>query len=293
LSAGFYSTVFEKEYYKARHFTEFRSVAKSIQSAVNTYGKDSVTVITNVHDSYYLNYYLDSNSVLKSQQVTRVYDEKERDSFNKAVGLANTPYLVYAYSNIYSPNEFDLTIRSRFPEVLQLDTFLNSGFRLYSRKLGDRGVQHMPDLVRELNPTSALALSLQDSIGDGVIKFDASKEFGASIQSTTLDLGVRKGCVFVGQATIENFDELEGIIIVISVEKGDVKYLYKGNDATLFRHGLKLPLRVSVIAELDSDVPPDAEVKLYIWNRDKKTFGLKDLILSIYRSRPNTFFPPM
>ncbi|MFM7079786.1 MAG: hypothetical protein ACKOYC_08330, partial [Bacteroidota bacterium] len=293
--AGCYSTINEKKYYETSHFTEFRSVAKGIQKALQDHGRESVTVISNVHSPYYLNYYLKEPYKLSDTGVTRITNEQERDAFYAALANAQTPYLAYAYSNIYTPVEFDVAIRQYFPTVMHLDTFLNSGFRLYTRNTAERPIHDVADLVRIADLKDASLLNRADSNQkeDPVIRFTSNDEFGPSVEGAASGFGLRKGCVIQGEATLLNHDNLSGIMLVFSIEQGPNKMFYKASDATLFRHGLKLPVKMALVAELPSDIPPEAVVKLYVWNKDKRSFGLQDLKLSVYRERPNTFFPPM
>ncbi len=293
--AGCHSTVNEKKYYETSHFTEFRAVSKGIQIAKQEYGSESVTVIANVHSPYYLNYYLEDTFKLRDTGVTRITSEQERDAFYAALATAKTPYLAYAYSNIYTPVEFDVAIRQYFPIVMQLDTFLNSGFRLYTRNIAERPIHDVADLVRSADMSAANFSSRVDTSNkiNFAINFSPSDEFGPSVEGDASGFGLRKGCVIQGEATILDHDSLSGIMLVFSIEQGSNKVFYKANDGTLFRHGLKVPVKMSLVAELATEIPEDAVVKLYVWNKDKRSFKLQDLKLSVYRERPNTFFPPM
>jgi len=106
-------------------------------------------------------------------------------------------------------------------------------------------------------------------------------------------LGLRKGCFVYGHVTILDHSELDGIELVLSIEQGSKKVYYKSNEATLFRHGLRSPIHLCLVSQLDIKIPRDAQLKLYLWNRGKRTFKIHDLNLAVYRARPNTFFPPM
>jgi hypothetical protein len=289
--AGFYSTVFEKNYYKRQHFTEFRAVSNSINTAIKEYSKDSITVVANVHAPYYLNYYLKEGFKLDSNNVTRISNEIERDAFNRQVSLSQTPYLIYAYSNIYTPPERDLFIRHFYPNVVAIDTFLNSGFRLYSRSVDSRPVQTFPDKLTLANLKSYDFAYRYDTLRKSV-RYSKSDEYGPAVTLPIKGSGLAKGQVLVGKAIVSDYDSLSDIHIVITVETNSNKYLYKSNDAILFRCQSK-ELCVPVVVELESDLPQDAQIKLYVWNKGGRSFYLKNLDFEIYRSRPNTFFPPM
>jgi len=289
--AGFYSTVFEKNYYQRQHFTEFRAVSNSINTAIKEYSKDSITVVANVHAPYYLNYYLKEGFKLDSNNVTRISNEIERDAFNSQVSQSQTPYLIYAYSNIYTPPERDLFIRHFYPNVVAIDTFLNSGFRLYSRSVDSRPVQTFPDKLTLANLKSYDFAYRYDTLRKSV-RYSKSDEYGPAVTLPIKGSGLAKGQVLVGKAIVSDYDSLSDIHIVITVETSSNKYLYKSNDAILFRCQSK-ELCVPVVVELESDLPQDAQIKLYVWNKGARSFYLKSLDLEIYRSRPNTFFPPM
>lgn len=289
--AGFYSTVFEKNYYQKQHFTEFRSISNSINATMEEYSIDSVTVIANVHAPFYLNYYLKEGFKLDSNSVTRISNELERDAFNFAVSKSQTPFLIYAYSNIYSPPERDLFIRHFYPNVVEIDTFLNSGFRLYSRSVDSRPVQTFPDKLILANVKSNDYSYRFDSLKQSV-RFSKADEYGPAITLPVKGAGLVKGHVLMGKAVLSDYDSLSNIHIVITVEKTGNKYLYKSNDAILFRCQSK-DLCVPVVVELESELPQEAELKLYVWNQGGRSFYLRSLELEIYRSRPNTFFPPM
>ncbi|MGR6088917.1 MAG: glycosyltransferase family 39 protein [Arcticibacter sp.] len=289
--AGFYSTVFEKNYYQKQHFTEFREISNSINSTIEEYTKDSVTVIANVHSPYYLNYYLKDGFELDSNDVTRISNEVERDAFNRQVSSATTPFLIYAYSNIYSPPERDLFIRHFYPNVVELDTFLHSGFRLYSRSAESRPLQTFPDRLILANLHAHDYAYRFDSLRQSV-RFSKLDEYGPAVTLPIKGTGLAAGQVLMGKAVLSDYDTLSDVHIVITIEKNGNKYLYKSSDAILFRCQSK-NLCVPVVVELENDLPQDAELKLYVWNKGGRSFYLKSLELEVYKSRPNTFFPPM
>ncbi|MFM7053361.1 MAG: hypothetical protein ACKOX7_01320, partial [Bacteroidota bacterium] len=284
-------TVFETNYYQKQHFTEFRSISNSINTTLDEYSIDSVTVVANVHSPFYLNYYLKQEFQLDSNDITRIFNENERDSFNVKVSSSQTPYLIYAYSNIYTPPERDVFIRQFYPNLVAIDTFLNSGFRLYSRSADSSPAQTFPDKNIDADFKSIDFAHRFDKLSQS-IKFSSLDDYGPSISLPVKGLGLTKGQVLVGKALISDCDSLLNIHVVLSIEKNGNMHEYKSNDATLFRCRTK-NLCLPIVLELESELPQDAELKLYIWNKGGRTFYLKSLELEIYRSRPNTFFPPM
>ena len=292
LFSGFYSTVYEKSYYQKKHFTEFRSVAQSIKTTITEHGRDSVTITANVHSPFYLNFYLPPEMQMDSGDVTRVIDEKERLAFTNKVIASKSPYLIYAYSNIYSPPERDVFIRNYFPDLLAIDTFMNSGFRLYAKSGHGNPKQSFADLTYVADLTIGDYRSRFDSLTSSV-SFGSLDEFGPSIVVEASKAGLQSGNVVEGKAIILNADSLQGVQLVLSIEHDNQKYYYKAMDADVFANTLGQAVSVPLVVELVDSIPPEAELKLYVWNQGKRVFKLVSLELKIYRSRPNTFFPPM
>jgi uncharacterized membrane protein len=290
--AGFYSTIYEKGYYRKQHFTEFRSIADSINKAISNYGKDAVTVITNIHSPYYLNHYLSTDFQLDSNMVTRITNEQERFAFNTNVLSSEKPFLIYAYSNIYTPPERDVFIRYYFPNLIAIDTFLNSGFRLYAKEDKIQSLQSIPDLTFMLNKSDSAYKSRYDSNSNS-ISFNSSDEFGPALSLSSSNVGLRPGNFLYGQAIINGYDKLEGVAIVIAIEKNGQKSLYKSIDASLFDGGTNQTICIPIVAEVKETIPLDSELTIYLWNRGKRSFKVQLLKLDVFHSKPNTFFPPM
>lgn len=290
--AGLYSTIKEKRYYHKQHFTEFRTIAQAIDNAIDEFGKDAVTIAANVHSPYYLNYYLKPASQLDSSVVTRIVDGAERTAFHNLVASSKSTYLVYAYSNIYTPPERDVFIRHYFPKLLQVDTFMHSGIRIYTKRSDVSMQQTSPDLTLQANLMDPMFRNRLDSAGKSVA-FQASDVFGPMVEGSTAKTGIQSGNVVAGKAVLVNGDTITGVELVLSIEKDNKKYFYKSIEAGDFAVANSQSVCVPIVAELEGFIPADATVKLYLWNRGGRVFRLRELELNIYRSRPNTFFPPM
>ncbi len=292
ISGGVYSTVYANGYYSTPHFSEFRKIARDVKEIDNKIGKDEITRVINIFHPYYINYYLDKFNHQTTFAAYSILNEAEKKKFYRIIDTCSTTYFLYAYSNTYDPPEYDIIIRSKFPWLVRNDTMLNSGLRLYTSVRSDSSLNILPFLEIENGFEAALwpgEENLLDSLtsyqGKYSIRLNKQVEFSPGLSVPLKSLYIEPGSAVELSCAFKTDGDDSGIKMVISLEKDQVTYLWKGEGISTFNPGSNNWFRMYMWAELPKDTPTDALLKIYCWNEKFQTANLDDLRIKIYLPR--------
>ncbi|NNF02140.1 MAG: hypothetical protein HKN22_05610, partial [Bacteroidia bacterium] len=133
IGVGLYSTIWENQFYKKAHFTEFRGLADGIAGFIDEMGDENIAKTININHPYYIQYYFDKMEREVEFDMYQINDPALLSEFADKVNSSDKPYHVHAFSNVYNPPEVEQIIMVNYPYILDKDTFLNSGVAYYSQ----------------------------------------------------------------------------------------------------------------------------------------------------------------
>ncbi len=291
LLGGFYSTVYEKKYYKSSHFTEFRGIAYRVKELDAKFVGDSITKTISVFSPYYINYYLEKADHDADFKLTSVMSVEERKEFRRIVEASKTPYFLHAFSNVYDDPQFDLVIRSKYPWILLRDSMLNSGLRFYSREKSDSALNRLPIYSTQYGFEKE-EWSGEMAFRDSVVKYEGNyaahiapdQEYGPGYKKKITEVGIEKGSVVELSAVIYSEKSMEGVKLVLSVDNNGASKYWIAGDAFDYGEPGKWS-RVFLSGIIPDTVSADDEIKIYFWNTQKEDFVTDDFIMNVYSPR--------
>ncbi len=116
---GIYSLTFETKYYSTYHFGEFKDIAAKTIEWNEQVGNTNCTRVVNINNPYYINYYLEKAGKPLSFAMYRNEGKEDLHKLNKLVQNSNTPYFLYAWSGVVDPNETRQIIMSKYPYMVK------------------------------------------------------------------------------------------------------------------------------------------------------------------------------
>ena len=105
--------------------------------------------------------------------------------------------------------------------------------------------------------------------------------------------GLRSGSVVECVLWMRSDESVDGVKLVCSVDKAGKSFFWNGSDASDYQISKKNWFCMTAVWQLPEGIPEAAEMKIYVWNEGRRSFNIDDFKIMLYRSRPNTFIPPM
>jgi hypothetical protein len=280
-------------YYKKQHFTEFRGIADRIKSIDEKYGLDKVSRAINIHDPYYINYYLERNDHLVPFGVYRVNSPEEIKEFSAFVDKAETPYFIFAFSNMHDDPAYDLMVRMRFPYLLLRDSMLNSGLRLYSSIPTDSALNDAPYFSYLYGFESGewpSETDCRDTVsfykGRSSVKIDSNREYGPTYSLKLVEKQIVSGSRVEVSAVFKVESVPASSKFVLSIDRDGKSVIWQGEDIGKWVSQAGSWARVYLVADVPVELNGTEELKLYCWNEKKEVIWMDDVTVHFYGIRP-------
>jgi hypothetical protein len=292
LLGGIYSTMAEQKFYSTAHFSEFRGIAHRVKLLDEQYGKNNITKAINIFDPYYINYYLQKENHDAGFGIYSIMTPAERYNFSNLILNSNTPFFLYAYSNVYDDPQFDMMIRSRFPWLIFSDSLLRSGIRLYSNEKIAGILNRVPDVLYNYGFEKG-EWANEIPFRDSVIKYEGkyslhitpdveySATYTAKIATVSLlpDSKIELSAIFFAR------HEIKGARLVISIEKNGKTLLYESKLTELSGIHPGEWVREYISTVVPVGLEGDEDLKIYCWNEKHEELWMDDIQLKVYSSR--------
>ena len=280
------------KYYSKQHFTEFRGIAERVLELEARYGHENIAKAINIHDPYYIHYYLDRLGSDTRFGVYRVNAPEEVQAFTEYIEKSEEPYFIFAFSNMYDDPKFDMMVRARYPYLVERDSMLNSGLRLYSRAPSSSDAVSGPDHLYGYGFEDGAWPSEQDCLdtlifhsGKRSVRLDPSREWGPTFASKLSDFKAKGGSRIELSALFRSESLPVGAKLVLSVDKNSKTVVWSGEDIGKYLTAAGQWSRVYMVVDLPAELDGTEEFKIYCWNEKKEKVWMDDVSVSVYGSR--------
>ncbi len=287
LVSGVLGTTVINRYYQKQHFGEFKEVAKLTTEFQQEYGETAITRVININAPYYIDYYLKR---YKSEVKFSLYDINGTEglqALSEIVRNCSTPYFLYAITKP-SPVEVEDIIRSKYPYIVKMKDFGNfSSIALYGKEKGEtfEHANHLTEIksIRaSLKPETPLTVNGVKP--EAVYKMDTSAEYSQGTELAFDDLTHKHNLIIVAETDLFTPVNSGDGVLVISIETADGKNIqWKGAVSKYVEIPGKWSHVINTL-KVNSDIPKEARIKVYFWNKDKKLVYLKNLQSRIFKS---------
>jgi len=292
LTGGAYSTITEKKYYSSSHFSEFRGLAERIIELDNKYGKDNINHVINIHAPYYINYYLKKKDHQTSFSSYRVMTDEEIYEFSRIVDQSQTPYFLFAFSNMFDTPEFDQMIRSRYPYLLLRDSILSSGLRFYTLHKVENSINQLPLFTYQYGFEGELwdkeSDFKEDSLiyeGNHSVYISSEQEYGPGFFTTTGKTVIQNGTKVELSAVFYSNNVPSNAKLVFSIEKNGKSLIWEGRDIDRYLKMSSQWARVYMTVNISVPLTGDEDVKIYCWNEKKKNVWMDDFRMNVFSDK--------
>lgn len=274
------STTIEKQLFKNIHFEVFKELSEHIRAWEKDLGPGNYTLVTNISNPNYLNFYgKQSGDPFKFSLETINYgDAKVLDS---VLDNAINEDLIIGYSGRHTPVQFFNQCLTYFPYIIDGYLYNNSAIYYLSKK---------PNKHKALKITSSYSLSKNPNLWkvpagsfdkkQGVYLMDSSAVYLPQITIQT-NKQLAKNHEFLKIELVADTDSLNQITLVAIPQDIDGNTINDLNGNEIWM-GLDVEKelhengKASFAFSLPPNMPNCGQVKMYVWNRNKRPFILKN-----------------
>lgn len=277
-----FSTTIEKQLWGNRHHEVFKELVENIRTWEKTVGKENITNIMNVSSPDYLNYYAKQtgNPLIFSKNII---DYGDADTLEKILTNIETEYLVFGFSGRHTPVQFLNQSLDHFPYVKAYFNYTNSAVFLLSKhqsavkvpfkiqqkidflnnqsfwefeseKLDTKNNYYAADSANQYLPLYKLKLNDALINNHSFVKVSVEADVSASNEITIVAIPENQ----MGEPVLDNYGH--PIWMGLNIEP-------------LLNHGKPGSFAFSI----PENTPIDGHIKIYIWNRNKQPFTIRQL----------------
>ena len=286
---GFYSTVFANGFYTKQHFGEFEKIAASIIEWNNKYGEGNITRAINVHQKFYIDYYLKQKKQNLSFSQYSNSGSGDVTELIKIIKNSKTKYFNYSWSTKYTSPIIYEVIKDKYPYIIGESLFFNSESILFAK---EKEGSVVPEKVAKhiVNQGfDAVNLSLDKSKIDSIHSFsgsysyfvDSVSEYALTQVVNTSDFDFDIKGIKVDLMT--RIQPTNDVRIVCSIEKNDS--IIKWTNESFSKYTVDtLWNKVHFITVIPDNLilEKNTKIKIYIWNKSKNNFNVDDFNIKFY-----------
>ena len=284
-----YSTVVGNEFYTTNHFGVFKELAQKTIKWDEQYGEKNITRAIDLCHPNYIKYYFKKFNVKPDFAIYQTGNPEQVAQLKAIVDTSKTQYFIYGWSNIYSSPDINEIIRSKYPDVIERDSFTNSEITLYARHIVSEPERKASFSLtydfEEIKPTgkdSTLVSTEQAHSGINSLKLDNNTEYSPGITEKMTKLSHTGDGVLDASVWVYVPDTNSQASLVITFES-DGKAIDWSSVA--IKNYAKQPnkwVQVFASRKIPKSKTKEDVVKVYIWNQDKKVLYFDDLEVKVY-----------
>jgi hypothetical protein len=283
------STVFGNDFYSTQHFAVFKELAQDVIKWNEQYGEQNITRTINVFHPNYIQYYMRKYDKKTNFAIYQVNNPQLVAKLKTIVDTATTQYFVYGWSNINSDPVINEIIKSKYPNIVEQDTFFHSAITLYSKKSNaepERKIIYEKSFdfeeIKPVGKDSVLVSTDFAHTGTHSIKLDNNTEYSPGITESLATINTTEGIVDASVWVYLPDTSSEAALVITFESNGKATdwyavalkdYAHQSNKWTQVIGSRKIPN-----AAASGDI-----MKVYIWNQDKKTLYFDDLDVKVFK----------
>ncbi|MGZ4053939.1 MAG: glycosyltransferase family 39 protein [Bacteroidia bacterium] len=266
-------------------YEEMAIISKEI---IDRYGEKNVSVAHSAIAGF-VDFYSDKYG--KKFNYFRV-DKPDTKPFLKYLEDQKTNYFVAG--NL--PLEFIQLIKERYPYIIKKEEGFTFSVYCFSKIKPEKEIKEKlvfsekNDFVK----TSARwtePKNVVENIQEGkvVCIMDSTEEYGTTFSAKLIDIINSRNNIINVCAEISTNDSASDPTLVLEIHDESGSLLWRGNDYKSFvmdKEGFKKIYSSYLFSDFDFKKHPDAEMKIYIWNRDKKEARISNINIEVVESNP-------
>lgn len=277
LTAGTISLIAEREHYNLMYAQGYDQIAERFSENQATYGTQILQV--NIGGSERMTgFYLQQHQLLNTYFFNK---DAALDSFTFLMDTSTAQYFAIGWTD-YAPYAWVEEARVRFPKVIEIKHWFNSGYYLLAR-----------DVASYREPLQDERFIFQESDSNGLKHFAENDEYGMLWEARSDSVLVADDGIVVVAYRLKALASAEGVSAVLEFKSST------DGKAVVWRSGkIQTPqvmtdgtVVVLVAYQLDSGpkVYANTLMRTYLWNKDKSDFVVLERWMYIKKHNPILF----
>lgn len=282
-----YTAVADGERY-LQQFAPFKDVVNKCALYGRMYDSYELEASVNVIHPNYIHYYAERQKYFPALRQYHCTTAQELLELKKVIAASKGEVFIHAWANTYHAPEVEMILQSKYPYLVQRDSFFNAGVLVYAR---DSTIKRaaLPMLLfqdftdAETNKWQNDSLVRTNEVASSGIYSWAMKpgqEYSPGIKDKASRLGFTAGAVYKLTCNFRSTQELKEAKGVVSVDRDGANILWRGialqpfaadSGWNTFYAGYKLK----------ETILPDDVVSVYFFNPASEQFWLDDIRFTV------------
>lgn len=286
LGANSISTIAYARYYQTENFGVFKELAEKVKEWDETYGSSNVTKIAHLNSHTYLAHYFEQLQHPVELGIWNINSDSSRSRLREHLEQANEPYLAFAWSNIYVPDETYEMIRSEYPAMVEHVAHFNSGAYLFSRKGTDERTpqfSYAPDFSQSTHKyLSGLDQNklTSDSARVGYLMIP-NDEYSWNFSASAGEIGLEEGELLVISLHVRAAPPTKATL-VLEVNSPNREKEWKGNNLEGFVIPGSNEHEILLTYKATEEISPEDQIKSYVWKRSPDSLLIEKFSARVY-----------
>ena len=282
------STTIEKKLFEPIHYEVLKELSLHIREWEDKYGEDHFLKIFNISSPEYLNFYGEQTGTPHQLDID-VINYGDAQLLESLLISSSKSHLMLGYSGRDTPIQFLNQCLKYYPFVVEIHQYTNSTIVLLSKHLKSNHEWLKPVKTISLNDPGYhwdFELSKFDSL-QGYYYADSTNVYLPQLVIPMSEIIDKRH--FIRVKLKAKIDALCDISIVAQPQHSDNE-LVKDNNGKPYYMGLDVEQDLERFGEasfafsIPKNVPKNAKVKIYIWNRNKVPFLIEELNVEIIKN---------
>jgi len=288
ISINIITLITVRKHYEIFYKQPYDQMAKISLEIINQKGEKNVTVALSVVDGF-MNYYFEKyKQPFKFLNV----DKPDPKSFRSFVNQQTSDFFVAGHL----PTDYIQIIKEKFPYLIKKEEGFSYSVFCFSKQKTENEL-HDTTIFTEENSfknksnywKEDTTQIIKNSVHGTNYKLDSTQEYGPEFSARVKDITNSKNNSINVKATIFSADTTANPVLVMDIHDGDKSLVWRGADYFWFNTKPKED-NVIYVSELlsgfDSQKHPNAEIKIYVWNRNKKHIFINNISIEVVKSNP-------
>ncbi|MCX6295302.1 MAG: glycosyltransferase family 39 protein [Bacteroidetes bacterium] len=274
----------------------YEEMARISEQTINEFGEKNVTIALSAMEGF-VDFYFEKYG--KPFSYLRI-DKPNTQVFFSYLENQKADYFVAG--NL--PLEFYQLIKERYPYIIKKEEGFTYTVYCFSRNKPEVELQdgvvfsetqqdaHIPGHKKGYWEENYAMQEDPSNPGEISMALDSSKEYSAGFSAKLSDIIRSKHTIINVSAKIKTGEQNLNPTLVLSIDDGGKSLLWRGSeyrDYKLNENTFNSVYVSNLFSGMDLEKHPNATIKIYVWNRDKKDVLVNDLKVEAVESNPQIY----
>lgn len=280
LSVNIYTLIFTRKHFNLFYKQEFEQMALMSISAKNEFGSENVSIAHKISPKFMDYYFKKYNTTFSFYSA----DNTDTKAFKYYLDTLQSNYFVAGCL----PLNFIPLVKEKYPYLLKKQEGFTSNIYCFSKTQNPNQLYENVVFESINNFEKADAYWIAETI---IPQMDSIREYGPTFKSKLKDITKGKHNILNVSTTIDFIDSTANPVLVIDITDNKGLTIWRGGEKNWYANSKKMDTIYTsqLISEINLDKHPDAEIKIYIWNQNKKTFRINNITIKTIDSNPYVY----